>query len=214
MLFLKDAYNQLHSDAIGFHGRSCTCACHICKSFVHGGKCAASEHSLTGITKLWELCVCTKNQDSAFHEYKCLMGQCDKFGVKNIPFCPCEQQETTRTIAVQVFEDVQVQNKHGQIGKQKVLSIKQLVVGEFTKFLQDQTKSFIKHNFTYRWQDDQYRECLKVFPADTIISVVDFVKNYSFKEKNEIQSMHWHTDQCTILVPISYRRGSVDDNKT
>lgn len=212
MLFLKDAYNQLRSNATGFHGRSCSCACDICNKGVLSGRCAASEHTLSGITKLWESCVCAKNQNSAFHRYECLMGLCDKCGVKNIPLCPCEQQESTKTVAVQVFEDVQVQKKNGETGKRKVLSIKHVVVGEFTKLLKERTKSFIKHNFTYRWQADQYRECLKVFPTNTIVSVVDFAENYSFKEKNEIQSMHWHTDQCTILVHISYRRSDKDDS--
>ena len=168
--------------------------------------------NLSGITKLWESSVCAKNQNSSFYRYKRLMGSCDKCGVKNIPLCPCEQQESTKTIAVQVFEDLQVEKKNGEIGKRKVLSIKHAAVGKFTPLLQEQTKSFIKHNFTYRWQVDQYRECLKVFLTNTIVSVVDFAKNYSFKQQNEIQSMHWHTDQCTVLVHISYCRGNKDDS--
>ena len=113
-------------------------------------------------------------------------------------------------MGVQVFEDVKVQNKNGETRKQKGLYIKHLVISEFTKLIKDRTKSFIKHNFTYRWQADQYRECLKVFPVDTMVSVVDFAENYSFKEQNEIQSMHWHIDQCTILVHITYHRSSQD----
>ena len=84
------------------------------------------------------------------------------------------------------FKSLQVEKKNGEAGKRKALSIKHVAVGEFTMLLQEQTKSFIKHNFTYRWQADQYRECLKVFPTNTIVSVVDFAENYSFKEQNEI----------------------------
>lgn len=212
LLFLKDAFNKMRSDAASFHGRSCSCACDTCKPSIVGGKCAASEHSFSGITKLWEVCVCAKNEGSTFHKYKCLMGKCNRCGVKNISFCPCEKQETTKTVVVQFFEDIEVQKKHGGTGRRKVLSIKHMVISEFTKLLQAKTKFFIKHNFTYKWQANQYTECLKVFPSDTIVCVVDFAENYSFKEQNEIQSMHWHSDQCTILVHISYRRTDQDDS--
>lgn len=41
--FLKDVYNQLHSDAIVYHKRSCVYACDICKSSMHGGKCVDNQ---------------------------------------------------------------------------------------------------------------------------------------------------------------------------
>ena len=34
--------------------------------------------------------------------------------------------------------------------------------------------------------------------------VVDLAKNYSFKEQNEIQSMHWYSSHVTIFVHITY----------
>ena len=51
-----------------------------------------------------------------------------------------------------------------------------------------------------------------MFPTNTIVFVVDFAENYSFKEQNEIHSMHWYTKQCKILVHILYRRGDIDDS--
>lgn len=108
-------------------------------------------------------------------------------------------------------EGIQVQTKHGQ-SKRKVFSLKHVALGELIRMIKDRTKTFIKHNFTYRRQVDQYRECLNMFPSNTIVSVVDFSENYSFKEKNEIQFMHWHTDQCTILVHIAYWHSDTDDS--
>ena len=96
MLFLKDAYNLMRSDVGGLHGRSCSCTCDICKSSVACGKLAALEQCQSRITKFWEACVCAKKEDSTFHQYKCLMGECDKCGVKNISLCPREQQETMK----------------------------------------------------------------------------------------------------------------------
>jgi hypothetical protein len=42
-------------------------------------------------------------------------------------------------------------------------------------------------------------------PKDVILSHIDFAKNYTFQIGNEIQSMHWHSFQVTILVHITYR---------
>jgi hypothetical protein len=40
--------------------------------------------------------------------------------------------------------------------------------------------------------------------ANIVVSVVDFDKNYGFGVQNEIQSMHWHTYQMSILVHICF----------
>jgi hypothetical protein len=36
-----------------------------------------------------------------------------------------------------------------------------------------------------------------------MVSNIDFGDNYNFEIQNEVQSMHWHNYQCTILVHIS-----------
>jgi hypothetical protein len=40
---------------------------------------------------------------------------------------------------------------------------------------------------------------------NSIILVVDFAENYLFEIQNEVQSMHWHSYQVSILVHISFR---------
>jgi hypothetical protein len=37
------------------------------------------------------------------------------------------------------------------------------------------------------------------------MSIVDFVENYIFQEFNEVQEIHWHSFQLTILVHICYQ---------
>ena len=113
-MFLKDAFNIMRSSTFDFHGNSCTCECNVCKSSVVNAKCLAAEHSFSGITKLWESCICTKPEEDMFHSYKCLMGQCKQCSVKKLCLCPHEQEEMTKTVPVQLFEDIQVQTKHGQ----------------------------------------------------------------------------------------------------
>jgi hypothetical protein len=46
---------------------------------------------------------------------------------------------------------------------------------------------------------------VKFFPQDCIVFVVDFTKNYNFQMQNEVQSMHWHSYQISILVHITYQ---------
>ena len=67
---------------------------------------------------------------------------------------------------------------------------------------------FIKHNFIYSWQAHQFKNCISDFPNDVVVSVVDFAENYTFKQQNEIQSMHWCSVQVTIFVHITYFRVS------
>ena len=75
---------------------------------------------------------------------------------------------------------------------------------ELLVLFRDHLKKFIKHNFVYRWQAEQFKECLLRFPEDVVISVVDFAENYTFKEQDEVQSMHWFSSQVTIFVHITY----------
>jgi hypothetical protein len=51
----------------------------------------------------------------------------------------------------------------------------------------------MRHNFVSWWQDQQFKQRLKYFPSDTMVSVIDFVENYNFEVQNKVQSMHWYT---------------------
>ncbi len=51
-----------------------------------------------------------------------------------------------------------------------------------------------------------------------MVSMVEFAKNYSFKVENEVQSMHWHIYQVSILVHTSFHHNPTlnpydDDSK-
>ena len=45
------------------------------------------------------------------------------------------------------------------------------------------------------------------FPLETILSVVDFVENYTLQPQNEIQSQYYHSEQVSIMVHIMYPHG-------
>ena len=57
------------------------------------------------------------------------------------------------------------------------------------------------------WKDAQFRTCRDTFPIGNILSVVDFVENYTLQPQNEIQSQYYHLDQVIIMVHITYIHG-------
>jgi hypothetical protein len=53
---------------------------------------------------------------------------------------------------------------------------------------------------------------IKKLKVGEILFLIDFVKNYSFKEQNEVQTHHWYNFQMTILVHITYKM-NLDHNQ-
>ncbi len=66
------------------------------------------------------------------------------------------------------------------------------------------TKKFV-HNFEAKWQDAHFKSCLDNLTNEQIVIVIDFVDNYYFKQRNEIQFQHWLSWQVTILVHLTFR---------
>jgi hypothetical protein len=50
---------------------------------------------------------------------------------------------------------------------------------------------FVVHNFVVYRQEKEFKGFLKHILEDTIVSCIDFSKNYALKVHNEIQDMHW-----------------------
>ena len=71
----------------------------------------------------------------------------------------------------------------------------------------EKTQQYVKHVHVARWQDEQFRACKDTFPIGTILSVVNFVVNYTLKPQNNIQSQYYHSYQVNIMVHITYRHG-------
>ena len=65
-----------------------------------------------------------------------------------------------------------------------------------------------------RWQDEQFKLCRDMFPLGTILSMVDFAKNYTLQMQNEVQSQYYHSKQVSIMVQITYMHGpnSTEEN--
>jgi hypothetical protein len=43
------------------------------------------------------------------------------------------------------------------------------------------------------------------------MSIVDFVDNYNFEVQNEVQSLHWHSYQISILLHINLHHNHTFD---
>ncbi len=99
------------------------------------------------------------------------------------------------------------------------LVYKSIVSSELMQYLKPKLQFFAS---AILWQAGKIRCSNLVFKNctdDTIVLVIDFAKNYSFEIQNEMQSMHWHNYQVTILVHITWvknRRPNLHDerNKT
>ena len=205
-MFFKDAFNHMRHRSFQLHGPSCTCRCAICRG--PSNQCSADKHTQRSITDLWESVLCLKPAFSEFHAKPCLQGDCNECGPSRLKLCPNEVCNDEFVISVKVFEDIETTNcdEEGNKKKRKDLILKSLKVKDFISSFQRHIVSFIKHNFTVRWQAQQFKNCLTMFPNDVVVSVIDFAENYSFKEQNEIQSMHWYNYQVSILVHITYIR--------
>lgn len=202
MLYLKEAFNQMRQSKTGVHNEGCGCKCDVCFTEQVVGKCGAAVYTHTSINELAEMVLCPKLDDSAFHKLSCLKGKCDQCGSQRLVLCPREKSENAFQISVKVFEDVASTRQEGK--KRKDLLVKQMGCKDFTSYFEKHLTTYIRHNFIARWQAQQFKECIQRFPRDVVVSVIDFAENYSFKEQNEIQSMHWYSSQVTILVHITY----------
>ena len=95
--------------------------------------------------------------------------------------------------------------EEGNPKKAATLEYRESPPRELILYLKSKLQSFVLHNYIGSWQDFQFKELFGSVPTDTLISCVDFSENYTLKVQNEIQSMHWHNEQVTILVHITYR---------
>jgi hypothetical protein len=78
---------------------------------------------------------------------------------------------------------------------------------EFLAYVTPKFTKFVLHNHVAKWQDIAYKVSIEKLKVGEILSLIDFVKNYSFKEQNEVKKQHWYNFQMTILylVHITYK---------
>jgi hypothetical protein len=171
-----------------------------------GTGCAASNTVYKGLTELWQSIVCSKGEFQEWHDLQCLLGTCGDCGLKLLPVCNDELDNADGVlIEWRRFALEQTTSKKGKVSKKLTLVYKKTFPDVLLEYMRPKLQYFVKHNFVAKWQDLQFKACIKTFPINSVVSVVDFAENYTFEIQNEVQSMHWHSYQVSILVHISFR---------
>ena len=179
---------------------------HYCEHEMESASCEASSMEFNGLTTLWEAVVCPKGEFEEWHNVKCLYGECGRCGVQKLPLCPDEEEGTDgREVEWRRFAYEETLSKKGKVLKKLNLVYKKTAADVFFDYLKPKLQAFVTHNFVARWEDAQFKKSIRSFPKDTVVSVVDFAENYKFEIQNEVQSMHWHSYQVSILVHITFR---------
>jgi hypothetical protein len=81
----------LHSN---FHC-DCEVVCDYDDYFIDDSGHMRKHATYLGLITLWEVVVCTKVPHAEWHARDCVFGKCDHCGVKNLAFCPIEEEGTS-----------------------------------------------------------------------------------------------------------------------
>lgn len=216
---LRQGFNNMRLRSGMHNSKICSCMCEeVCRPVGNedcncrescreeeSGCCKGSVSTYPGTTELQDAILCPKDDLCEWHKRECIFGECDACGIELLRVCPFEEQgDSNRKLQWKRFEMVDVLTTKGEQRKKLQLVYKETTSDEFLAYFNPKLQLFVQHSFIARWEDSQFRQCLENFQSDTIVSVVDFAENYSFTVQNEVQSMHWHSYQVTILVHISF----------
>ena len=169
----------------------------------------------SGVKGLVEAVLCVRppstiqglvDEQDLYHSIKCIDGKCDLCGVGKIgELIPNALLDGVSTIDVQHFEYANVTRRDGSTAKKLDLVKKKVDLGVFVNDIKKELSDFIKHDYTYKWQSVQYKDCLETFEKGSIVIAMDFAENHAFLYQEEIQSLHWTPHQCTVFVVVLYR---------
>lgn len=170
--------------------------------------CQVSRHKYKRSSELWEQTLCPREVGSEWHSKKCLKGECATCGFQLLPLCEREVDPlNTTTMTWRRFEMVSARTNTKKGDPKKVIRLEYKVTTprEFLLYSEPKIKQFVWHQFVARWQDSQFKNSVQDLKQGEILSLIDFAENYSYKGQSEIQSQHWFSFQCTILVHITYQ---------
>lgn len=86
-------------------------------------------------------------------------------------------------------------------------------IQSFLKEFKLRLRTYIQHVHTWRWQAHAYDACHENLPEDHIMVALDFAENHTFLEKEEVQTLHWSSNQATILPMVVHRHAKVTDEE-
>ena len=92
------------------------------------------------------------------------MGKCSNYGLAKFRWFPKELSSEI-SIPVKLFENVDT-TYEGKVYKRKDLVRKLLTPTDLSSLFLVSLKKFIKHNFIYLWQANEFKTCILDFPND------------------------------------------------
>jgi hypothetical protein len=187
----------------------CYCHYNVCSSIGESRDvmCLVPGKVYKSITQLRQDCVCGKSELKEWHKRECFLCEYHDCGVHKLPLCPNEITcNFYYKVSWKCFETSVVGQYENRKLKKRIKEVlKETSTTKYLTYLKPNLQKFIKDNFVACWQDTQCKLAMLDLPKDVILSHIDFAENYTFQIDNEIQSMHWHSFQVTILVHIMYR---------
>jgi hypothetical protein len=109
---------RLHSD---FH-YECEEVCDYDDYSNDGSDCMEKRATYPGFIALWGAVVCTKEPHTKWHVRDCVFGECDHCGIKNLAFCPIEEEGTSSTaVSWKHFNMEKIVTKKGEERKFKLI---------------------------------------------------------------------------------------------
>ncbi len=140
---------------------------------------------------MWDVIMYPKDEYEEWHRCNCLFGNCPSCGVQKLSLCLKEVIGSYSYIIHWChFALETTMANNGQPLKKLTLVYKNTTSSEFIEYLQPKLQHFVKHNFVARWENKHFKQCIKYFPNNIVVSIVNFVKNYNFEVQNEVQNMH------------------------
>jgi hypothetical protein len=202
----------------GLHGKGGTCECRcpeVCVVPILGcapllgieirpSRCNSNLITYAGVTELWKSLMCVKDSPGPWFKKLCLMGKYNLCGVRKLQLCPMEMDSDDTILWRCISYIVVGKNDEGQDKKAPSVEYNEILARDLISYMKPKLTEFITHNFIAQWQDCKFKEMLKAFPKDAMLSCIDFSENYTMMIQNEIQSMYGRKVQVTILVHISY----------
>jgi hypothetical protein len=184
---------------------SCTCGM-VCNNGAEVlPECAGKTVAYNSLSSLWESILCAKEDYQMFHRRDCLLGECASCGIQLLKTCPLELSSEKLVKWKSIGSEVVGYTEEGLPKKAPAVQYRLTKASELFQYLKPRLEAFLVHNYIATWQDLQFKELFSSVPRDTVISCVDFSENYSMKIQNETQSMHWRSQQVSLLVHITYR---------
>jgi hypothetical protein len=74
-----------------------------------------------------------------------------------------------------------IRTKKGEERKKLQLVYEETTSEKLVNSLKPKLQAFVRHTFVAKWKDKQFKACLASFPKDTMVSIINYAENYSFK---------------------------------